>query len=172
VRGKLDLNNSDVARDVWKLVKSNVVSLSFGYLATDTFKRADGIQELRELDLFEISLTPAPANPDPRILSFKSTDPDEPGVEPAPVFSREQDRIRTETRDQMYALLAAPLPSDPESVIEREEKRQARELRRQCDRIKLEAALGFDPELIKRVETSAAHYSDSPTASRASARSS
>jgi len=64
VRGKLDLENSEAARDVWQLVKNNTISLSFGYLVTDPSKRADGIQELRESDLFEVSLTPAPANPD------------------------------------------------------------------------------------------------------------
>jgi hypothetical protein len=41
------------AREVWPLVKANVMSLSFRYLATDTFKRGDGVQELPELDLFE-----------------------------------------------------------------------------------------------------------------------
>jgi uncharacterized protein len=147
VRGKVDLNNSEMARQAWRLMKDNSVSLSFGYLATDTFKRSDGIQELRELDLFEISLTPAPANADTRILSFKSTDEAEAELE-APVFSPEQDRIRTEARDQMLALLGGAEPTDP---IEREEKRQARELRRQCDRLRLEAALGFDPELINKV---------------------
>ena len=50
----------------------------------------------------------------------------------------------------MYALLSAPLPSDPQVVLEREEKRQARELRRKCDRLQLEAALGFDQDLIER----------------------
>jgi hypothetical protein len=35
--------------------------------------------------------------------------------------------------------------------IEREEKRQQRELRRRCDRIQLEAALGFDTDLIKEI---------------------
>jgi uncharacterized protein len=156
VRGKLDLDCSETARDVWRLVKSNTISLSFGYLVTDAFKRTDGIQELRELDLFEVSLTPAPANPDTRILSFKSTDPPGPESQPEgylreqPILSPEYLRIRNRARDEMYALLTAPLPSDPEVVLEREEKRQARELRRKCDRLQLEAALGFDQELIER----------------------
>jgi hypothetical protein len=133
------------------LVKSNTISLSFGYLVTNSFKRADGIQELRELDLFEVSLTPAPANPDTRILSFKSTDPDEPEVEPEhQARSPELQRVRDRACDEMYALLSAPLASDPEVVLEREEKRQNRELRRKRDRLQLEAALGFDAELIER----------------------
>jgi HK97 family phage prohead protease len=149
VSGKLDLAGSDVAREAWRLVKAGTVSLSFGYLTTDTFERPDGIPELREIDLFEISLTPAPANADTRILSFKSTDPGEP--EPGPALTPEQNRLRDQFEDEMYALLSTPLPSDPEVVLEREEKRQARELRRKCDRLRLEAALGFDADLIKRV---------------------
>jgi hypothetical protein len=45
---------------------------------------------------------------------------------------------------------SAPLESDPEVVLLREEKRQARELRRQCDRLLLEAAVGWDTDLINR----------------------
>jgi HK97 family phage prohead protease len=150
VRGKLDLENSEVARDVWQLVKNNTISLSFGYLVNDASKRADGIQELREIDLFEVSLTPAPANPDTRVLSFKSTDPDELEPEPGPALTAEQDRLREQFSDEMYGLLSAPLASDPEVVLEREEKRQNRELRRRCDRLQLEAALGFDQDLIER----------------------
>jgi hypothetical protein len=49
----------------------------------------------------------------------------------------------------MYTLLSGGGSVDP---IEREEKRQARELRRKCDRLRLEAALGFDPDLLARAE--------------------
>ncbi len=58
VRGKVDLDGSEIAREAWRSMKANAVSLSFGFLATDTFKRSDGIRELRELDLFEVSITP------------------------------------------------------------------------------------------------------------------
>jgi hypothetical protein len=40
----------------------------FGFMATDSIKRADGVRELREVDVFEISIVPAPANPDTRFL--------------------------------------------------------------------------------------------------------
>jgi hypothetical protein len=50
----------------------------------------------------------------------------------------------------VLALLGGPLP--PEDALERQHKREGRELRRKCDRILLEAALGFDAEPIKRVE--------------------
>jgi HK97 family phage prohead protease len=153
VRGKLDLENSEVARKVWPRMKDSAVSLSFGFLATDTCKRTDGIQELREIDLYEISIVSAPANPDTRILSVKSTDREEPELEPRPrVLSPEYDRIRSEARAQMLTLLGGSRPSsDPQSVLERDEKRQVRELRRECDRMRLEMSLGFDAELIERL---------------------
>lgn len=59
--------------------------------------------------------------------------------------------MRDQARDEIYALLTAPLESDPEVVLEREGKRQQRELRRQCDRMRLEEALGWDTDLIKRL---------------------
>lgn len=141
VRGKVDLENSEVARDAWRLMKDNAVSLSFGFLTTDSFEREDGVQELREIDLFEISITPAPANSDTRILSVKSAE----STEPAPQLSGpEPELIDGHSYDQMYQLLTGSLPPDLESVMRREEKRQDRALRRKCDRVAVEIALGHD----------------------------
>jgi HK97 family phage prohead protease len=50
VEGKLDLQHSEVAREAWRSMKNNAVSLSFGYLVTKTRKRRDGIQDLLEFD--------------------------------------------------------------------------------------------------------------------------
>lgn len=72
VEGKLDIKTSDVAREAWRSMKNNAVALSFGYLPK-TRKGKDGVTELVEVDLFEVSIVPGPANPDTRILSLKST---------------------------------------------------------------------------------------------------
>jgi HK97 family phage prohead protease len=72
VQGRLDLEGSATAREVWRSMKANAVGFSFGYKA-ETRERADGVTEIVEVDLFEISITGAPANPDTRILSLKST---------------------------------------------------------------------------------------------------
>jgi HK97 family phage prohead protease len=106
VEGQLDLDESDLARAAWRSMKRGVMSLSFGYLATDTFKRSDGIQELREIDLFEVSIVPAPANADTRILSLKGAADDN------------YDAIRAQARDEVYRLLTMdPEPTDePEST--------------------------------------------------------
>ena len=75
VAGKLALDESERAREIWRSVKAGAVALSFGYLVKGEQSRADGIRELTELDLFEISLTPSPANSDTRILDTKSVEP-------------------------------------------------------------------------------------------------
>jgi Caudovirus prohead serine protease len=52
--------------------KRGRVGLSFGYLVTSAHDEADGVKVLDSVDLFEITLTPSPANADTRILSTKS----------------------------------------------------------------------------------------------------
>jgi Caudovirus prohead serine protease len=74
VEGQLDLETSEVAREAWRSMKADRVALSFGYMVTADFKREDGVRELLGIDLFEISIVPAPANPDTRIVSMKSAD--------------------------------------------------------------------------------------------------
>ena len=56
----------------WRSVKKNRVGLSFGYLTTEDRVGNDGTKELVELDLFEITLTPTPANADTRVLETKA----------------------------------------------------------------------------------------------------
>ena len=108
------------------------------------------MQELRELDLFEISLVPAPANADTRILSYKSADTNP--AEPHPAFIRQEAQLRE--HKLLSGFLAPTCGSRPveRDPIEREEKRQMRELRLELDRFRLEESLGFDTDLIKRLE--------------------
>jgi HK97 family phage prohead protease len=72
VSGRLDLEDSSTAREAWRSMKNGSMSLSFGYVTTTSRKRNDGINELHELDLFEISIVPHPANPDTRIIEMKA----------------------------------------------------------------------------------------------------
>jgi HK97 family phage prohead protease len=81
VKGHLDLEGSAKAREVWRLVKAGSVALSFGYLVEDSVKRDDGVRELRSLDLFEVSIVAAPANPSTRVLSTKAATASDPGSE-------------------------------------------------------------------------------------------
>jgi HK97 family phage prohead protease len=96
VEGQLDLEDSNRARKAWRAMRTGSIGLSFGYLTQKQRKAADGANELLALDLFEVSLTPAPANPDTRVLNMKSVDADR---------DAEFDRIRTRERDRMFKLL-------------------------------------------------------------------
>ena len=73
VRGQLDIGESEVAREVWRLVKANSVALSFGFLTVASHEDGE-VKVLDEIDLFEITITPAPANADTRVLSTKAAD--------------------------------------------------------------------------------------------------
>jgi HK97 family phage prohead protease len=72
VEGQLHLEDSSTAREAWRLLKHDAIGLSFGYMVNREHADGDGVTVLDELDLFEITLTPAPANPDTRVLSAKS----------------------------------------------------------------------------------------------------
>ena len=72
VRGQLDLEDSKVAREAWRSMKNNSVSLSFGYMIGKSKARFDGVRELLEIDLFEISVVPAPANAETRFVELKA----------------------------------------------------------------------------------------------------
>ena len=71
VKGQLDLAESETAREAWRLMKSGSMSLSFGYIVDKSRKAKDGVTDLLAIDLFEISIVPAPANADTRVLSLK-----------------------------------------------------------------------------------------------------
>jgi HK97 family phage prohead protease len=68
----LDIDGSETAREVWRLVKSDSIGVSFGYLVTDEDDGADDTRLLKAIDLFEVSLTATPMNGDTRVVSWKS----------------------------------------------------------------------------------------------------
>jgi HK97 family phage prohead protease len=59
VAGKLDLENSEVAQEAWRTMKSGAMGLSFGYMVLDGAEADDGVYELKAVDVFEISITSA-----------------------------------------------------------------------------------------------------------------
>jgi len=81
VEAKLAIAESERAREVWRLVKSNVIACSFGYMAEST-KQADGTRLLTMIDLFEVTLTASPMNAGTRVLDYKrAADRPEPSAE-------------------------------------------------------------------------------------------
>ena len=112
VEATLDLEESALARQVWRLVKSDSVGLSFGYLVTDERERGD-VRELHKIDLFEVSLTPAPMNPEARVLSWKSS-----VLADQERYEREFLRIaqRPFIPDPVEEKTATPKPTEPMTV--------------------------------------------------------
>jgi hypothetical protein len=58
VEGQFDFD-ALVAHNTWRLIKSGVVDLWFGYLTTGKSPRPGGGRYLSENDLYEVSVTPA-----------------------------------------------------------------------------------------------------------------
>jgi HK97 family phage prohead protease len=116
VEGKLDLEGSEVAREAWRSMKNDAVSLSFGYATLQTRKRGD-VTDLLELDLFEVSIVPHPANPDTRVLSMKAAVAERPV--PTDAELRQQAKAQAAApalrRDRIGPCvgLAAPAQGDP-----------------------------------------------------------
>jgi HK97 family phage prohead protease len=106
VEGQLDLDNSDRARQAWRAMKTGSMGLSFGYVVQQKRTAAGGVTELVAIDLFEISIVPAPANADTRVLSMES----------AYDTYDDYEALRAQARQEMYELLTA----DPEQTEEPE----------------------------------------------------
>jgi uncharacterized protein len=94
--GRLDIKDSEVAREAWRSVKANRMSLSVGYLAQQ-HKGEDGYNHLTEVDLFEISLTAAPVQADTRFLQLKALSPD-------------QQRDLDDELERLHAIFKEPVP--------------------------------------------------------------
>ena len=179
VEGKLDLQDSEVAREAWRSMKNDAFSLSFGYVTLQTRKRG-GINDLLELDLFEVSIVPHPANPDTRVLSMKAavaerrvpTDADlrqqakALGIEPP--LTRRQLRLRSDEIALEHALGWQPprkvTPEPAESVP------TAGQQRRQWHRLRLELLTDdLDPEAIEAARDDPALPTDAQLRERAKA---
>ena len=75
VEAQLDIEESEAAREAWRSVKAGRLSLSFGYLIRAEQEAEDGVRELLEVDLVEVSLTASPVNGETRIISAKAARP-------------------------------------------------------------------------------------------------
>jgi Escherichia/Staphylococcus phage prohead protease len=70
VRGRLSLGVQK-ANDVRALARDGVLGLSIGFVATDT-AYVNRVRQIKQLDLYEVSFTPMPANPQAKITAAKS----------------------------------------------------------------------------------------------------
>jgi uncharacterized protein len=102
--GQVDLD-TDRGRQVWRLMKAGTIGFSFGYLIPEggSFKRADGGRTITSLDVFEITVCPAPMNAETRVLATKALDAE---------YAATRDRARRE----MFELLTTTEPVATKSV--------------------------------------------------------
>jgi Caudovirus prohead serine protease len=99
--GQVDLD-SGTDSEAWRSFNSRAIGFSFGYLILDATERTGGGRHITALDVFEITATPTPMNNATRVLSTKAIDSD-------------LDRVRTEWRDQLTAVMGATT-TDPDRL--------------------------------------------------------
>jgi HK97 family phage prohead protease len=75
VGGRVDLD-TDRGQQVWRLLKSNTIGFSFGFVMNQSHTRSDGVREISSVDLYEITATYRPTNDRTRVLSTKSAGAD------------------------------------------------------------------------------------------------
>lgn len=146
VSGTVDVKDSDVAREAWRSMKNGAMSLSFGYLVPDGMEKKgkDGANELHEIDLFEVSIVPAPANPDTRILSMKSAEAADQMLEMLQEVKAQVDKLGQDVED---------LKGSKAEVTGKETKsRPVDPLRQQAEKTALDIASGGLDQLPHRQE--------------------
>ena len=166
VRAKFDLEDP-VARKAYKLVKRGAIDkLSIGYRLRDQRRAKDGANELIDIELKEVSLVLTPANQQTRVLAVKDTATAVPtdaelhrraealGI-PPPMSKRELRQHGDEVRLEVVSGMSKGELRQLSKAAEREDKErdgELRELRRRSRDVELEAALGFEFDLVDRVK--------------------
>jgi HK97 family phage prohead protease len=160
VRGQLDIDDNPTASRVYKLMsRRSLKEFSFGYKVPPGGQRRgkDGRNELVEIDLIEVGPTLKGMNPDTELHGVKGETVPNVDHLPEPAASPELAEVREQAHREMYTLLTGSKPAaqQPANGIGTPRRRSLvdRELRRQCDQIMLEAALGFDTELTKNLRS-------------------
>jgi HK97 family phage prohead protease/HK97 family phage major capsid protein len=85
IHGKFDLDTAQGAAAYKQVKARRVEALSIGYRVNTATKGADGVNELRDLDLVEVSVVTRGANPEATIGAVKSAPA--PGIPTAPIRS-------------------------------------------------------------------------------------
>lgn len=147
VEGKVDISASETAREAWRSIKNGTMSLSFGYLVTKARKAAAGVTELLDIDLFEVSIVPVPANGDTKILSVKALPADDLASRLSAMASEmtsdsppKPEEIANRMRAMADEIKSYPKEADQPDVEEPGEARSADSLRKDSRRLELEVS--------------------------------
>jgi HK97 family phage prohead protease len=154
VHARFDLDDP-VARKAYRLVKQGAIDkLSIGYRVRRERRANDGVNELLDVELHEVSLVLSPANERARVLAIKDAPaaaaPSEAalraqatalGIEPP--LSRRQLRRRSDDIALQAAFGFEPPPTREPTADDKSVPTE-RELRRRSRQLELEAALGWE----------------------------
>jgi HK97 family phage prohead protease len=129
VKGQVDMSTPR-GEETWRLVKSGTLSFSFGFLIPDggATKRTGGGLQIKEIDVFEISVVPvAPANNDTRVIGWKSLEEAQEAVLADAVSEeigkpdaqrKEAERTAREVEANGLPDVPEPEPAEPEPEID------------------------------------------------------
>jgi phage head maturation protease len=98
VRGRLDLQGSETAKAAWRAMREDSMSLSFGFVAGKRHDEGD-VTVLDQIDLFEVSIVPAPANDRTRVVSMKAAFA-APAEDPVPTLAQIRAQAKASAREQ------------------------------------------------------------------------
>jgi HK97 family phage prohead protease len=118
-------------KDAWRLAKSGTLGFSYGFLILKSAERKGGGLHITELDIFEITATPIPANGDTRVLGWKSLEE----------LKDEADRVALEVEQTAIPDELPPVEEPPPAVDELQEvKSQLAEMRQELEDLKAKQA--------------------------------
>lgn len=115
IHGQLDIADNPKAAQVYRLLKGRRVrKMSFAYGIQEAAKEDDGYH-LKDLDLYEVSVVPIPANQEAEIVTVKSAlAPILAGVKAGRVLSAKNESALRDARDAIDSVLEALATQDPE----------------------------------------------------------
>ena len=122
--------NSALAQEKREIVKSGVVyQFSFAYDVLEegpvTLEDGTKANELRKLDLFEVSIVPIPANQNAVMTEVKSEEPDQKNEEPEQKSGRRNSKADADKLEQAVALIQevlGQLDDTEEAAVEGEDE--------------------------------------------------
>lgn len=111
-------------KDAWRLVKSGTLGFSFGYLPLDYHDRKGGGRDINALDVFEITATAIPMNPDTRVVGWKASMTLEEQRELAEAYARQAEAeqvpdVPAEESISDEPVAVHPTPPDAKSQLRR-----------------------------------------------------
>ena len=123
---------TEVGKEVWRLVKSGTLGFSFGYLVTEATERKGGGLHITGLDVFEVTATSTPMNGDTRVLGWKALEE----------LRERSEELEREVQEQKIPeeVKAAPSAEDPVVLLTQRFETELQEVKSQLDATKAELA--------------------------------